>query len=817
MVEERSFNHPYKPYEIQKDLMERIYALLEGGKKVGIFESPTGTGKTLSLICPSVTWLRENKARILKSSSNSSRETQVSGDDDDDSDDSDEPEWVRQAYEKSVSGRELHALEEYERYLSSRKITYPTRNEDLRVSQGPLSHKKRKVKRVEVNFEDADFLPEEQSDNAITHPTTGAVDTAREKLGDEVKALLSKLDGHENAAESFNLTSPIKIFFTSRTHSQLSQFAAQLRLPHFPPSISTLETERIKFLALGSRKQLCINPKVSKSRDQSINDCCLDAIKNQNCEFYTKARDSHYVEEFRDAAFSQVSDIEELATIGESMGVCPYYASREVVNQGVEIVTLPYQHLLVEETRQALGIDLKDSIVILDEAHNVIDTINSVNSSEVSRADLMCCKNGLQVYTNKFRSRLGAKSRVNLMKLMKLIDVLITFLHTHYKNGSRFASSDIFDGTNADMLNIHQLNTYMKTSKIAYKIDNYTQSLQELNRESAKVQGQPTLFKVAKFLTALANPSLEGELFFEKDHVMKYMLLEPGSAFKSVVEEAKCVLFAGGTLQPVSRIFRELLPSVPSQEIETFSCNHVIPPQNLSTYIVKESFDFTFDKRESATLLRELASFFKSLALRVPDGIVAFFPSYAYLSKVVDFWKKQMLVTERIEGKRIFFETSDSSQVLNEYISEVETSGKGAILFAVVGGRLSEGINFKDALARAVVMVGLPFPNLFSGELIIKRKHLEKKIMDNGGTRNDALAATREMYEDICMTAVNQSVGRAIRHIGDYATIYLLDKRYDSSRILDKLSRWVRSRLSPNMNINAVLEDTEKFFSNKIL
>ncbi|XP_072039585.1 ATP-dependent DNA helicase DDX11-like [Amphiura filiformis] len=53
-----AFPFPFQPYSIQEDFMKNLYTALDAGK-IGIFESPTGTGKSLSLICGALTWLRD--------------------------------------------------------------------------------------------------------------------------------------------------------------------------------------------------------------------------------------------------------------------------------------------------------------------------------------------------------------------------------------------------------------------------------------------------------------------------------------------------------------------------------------------------------------------------------------------------------------------------------------------------------------------------------------------------------------------------------------------------------------------------------------
>lgn len=55
-----------------------------------------------------------------------------------------------------------------------------------------------------------------------------------------------------------------------------------------------------------------------------------------------------------------------------------------------QMVVLPYQSLLHAATRKASGIKLKDQIVIIDEAHNLSDTITALHSAEVNGAQVRC-------------------------------------------------------------------------------------------------------------------------------------------------------------------------------------------------------------------------------------------------------------------------------------------------------------------------------------------------------------------------------------------------------------------------------------------
>ena len=161
-------------------------------------------------------------------------------------------------------------------------------------------------------------------------------------------------DASDDERELENVT---KVFYCSRTHSQLIQFASEVRRVKMPAAVVALSQddstknvedkpiEEIKHLALGSRKNLCINPKVSSlGNATAINERCLElqqskTTENSRCKFLPTRDSEPLVHQFRDHALAKIRDIEDLGALGKKIGICPYYASRATIKPS-EVGTL---------------------------------------------------------------------------------------------------------------------------------------------------------------------------------------------------------------------------------------------------------------------------------------------------------------------------------------------------------------------------------------------------------------------------------------------------------------------------------------------
>lgn len=82
-----------------------------------------------------------------------------------------------------------------------------------------------------------------------------------------------------------------------------------------------------------------------------------------------------------------IMDIEDLVTEGKKQGFCPYFMAKELKQQ-CDIVFMPYNYILDARARKALGIELSNNVIILDEAHNIEKICEDSASIEIKSTDI---------------------------------------------------------------------------------------------------------------------------------------------------------------------------------------------------------------------------------------------------------------------------------------------------------------------------------------------------------------------------------------------------------------------------------------------
>ncbi len=103
----------------------------------------------------------------------------------------------------------------------------------------------------------------------------------------------------------------------------------------------------------------------------------------------------------------------------------------------------------------------------------------------------------------------------------------------------------------------------------------------------------------------------------------------------------------------------------------------------------------------------------------IPNGCLVFLPSYSWLERLIESWKKSGTVWLELQKyKTLFIESKKVDSVnLEKFLCQYDQAAQsqsGALMFCVYRGKMSEGIDFANEKARGVICVGIPFPNVKS-------------------------------------------------------------------------------------------------------
>ncbi|KAH9260631.1 fanconi anemia group J protein [Batrachochytrium salamandrivorans] len=125
-------------------------------------------------------------------------------------------------------------------------------------------------------------------------------------------------------------------------------------------------------------------------------------------------------------------------------------------------------------------------------------------------------------------------------------------------------------------------------------------------------------------------------------------------------------------------------------------------------------------------------------------------------------WKQTGLWDALERVKPISIETKGSSEEFDRAVVQYRalcSQQSGGLFFAVFRGKLSEGIDFRDEQARAVVIVGIPFPNTRDLVVGLKKQHQDQAKRRAIGLAIQPLSGN-EWYEQQAYRALKSSLGQ---------------------------------------------------------
>ena len=376
----------------------------------------------------------------------------------------------------------------------------------------------------------------------------------------------------------------------------------------------------------------------------------------------------------------------------------------------------------------------------------------------------------------------------------KLRSALVKNPTTSPTTSPSMTSDALLTAVGLDHVNPYTLLQWAREHKIVHKAAGAYAATQ------GTATSRASLYALLTFLRAVGGDAGEGCVLCD-EHELRYILLDASAPFSDVVARAHSVVLASGTLSPIDALTAQLFDTA-SKPQRVYSFNHVVPASNLTTTIIAAApngpLDLRYGSRDRPETLAALQGTIQALAGCIPHGLIVFFPSFKYMRAAIAAGVGRAL------AKPLFSEPSDAAEVprvLAAYAAAAQGASSGAMLFSVCGGKLSEGINFGDQLGRGVVVVGLPYPDANSPEM---QQRLAFAARRGGGVR-------RAVYDGACFRAVNQCVGRVLRHSRDYAAIVLLDGRYRGC--VDKLPRWVGGWGVDVESTEAAVARLQRFFS----
>jgi DNA excision repair protein ERCC-2 len=182
------------------------------------------------------------------------------------------------------------------------------------------------------------------------------------------------------------------------------------------------------------------------------------------------------------------------------------------------------------------------------------------------------------------------------------------------------------------------------------------------------------------------------------------------------------------------------------------------------------------DRENNARITGYITSF-----ASLPGNLAVYFPSYQFLETFAG------LCARGLKKRRCFVEPRDAKEAgsaLKEFLA-LPAAGDSGVLFAVAGGKWSEGLDYRGEMLAGAMVIGLPLaPYNRVRRMVID--YFRQKFGDEGEFISYTLPAINRAL---------QALGRVLRTPEDRGILVIGERRFLEPRVRAGLPGWMREEL----------------------
>lgn len=487
-----------------------------------------------------------------------------------------------------------------------------------------------------------------------------------------------------------------KVLYLTRTKSQQKQVISEIRM---------INAKRSTFcVAIQGRTpttcpMMSSDPELSSGSPDELSKWCSEFKKRKGkeggCPYFDRISNIDVdvlISEMR----TNLPDPESFQRACLEKGLCPYEMSKIAI-PFADVVCAPYPFLLSPASRLAflgwMEVIMSDLVIIVDEAHNVPDYLRDIITTEYTKRALD--------YVDKEAGEWGDP--------VVFEDIRVTDITNVMRVCFDVASKEYLKGDDGlippHFLQEELMSRLMVTSN---SLDTICKSLIDLGEivvaKKKEMRKLPRSYmrSLGSFIRRWMDCDDEcfaklinggDRISFEAYCMDPYLAAEPFRSCRSSIHMS-------GTLEPLEEYAEEL--GLDDAVMRSFKSP--FDPANLLTLCATDVTTRHDDMSREPEMISYLEDWVVRIVQTVVRNVAVFFPSYDMMNRfIVDD------VPERT-GRDVYVEVRGMSQMdLMDTVDNFRTS-EGSVLFAVAGGRISEGLDFPDKDLEIAIIVGIPYP-----------------------------------------------------------------------------------------------------------